>query len=89
MPAYRICFSCTFIIPRCGDALKMIFLSPVMQHIMCGIPMEDLQGTRAIYQPGTPRKVYIVSLCYNFNILISYTERTKDISERSTTDTSW
>eukprot|EP00731_Ephydatia_muelleri_P006261 Em0003g509a len=41
---------------KCGDALKMIFLSPVMQHIMCGIPMEDLQGTRAIYQPGTPRK---------------------------------
>eukprot|EP00731_Ephydatia_muelleri_P034233 Em0051g25a len=41
---------------RCGDTLKMIFLTPVMQHIMCGIPVEDLQGAQAIYQPGAPRK---------------------------------
>lgn len=51
---------------RCGDALKMIFLTPVMQHIMCGIPMEDLQGVRTIYQPGAPRKkghkIYIKDL---------------------------
>lgn len=53
-PAYQTYFSHTFIMHRCGDALMKIFQSPVMQYIMCGIPMDDLHGTRLFINQEHP-----------------------------------
>ena len=41
---------------RCGDAVKEIYHSVFMQHVVFGIPMQDVQQ-KPLYAPGTPRKV--------------------------------
>ena len=40
---------------RCGDAVKEIYHSVFMQHVVFGIPMQDVQQ-KPLYAPGTPRK---------------------------------
>ena len=41
---------------------KELFVSPCMQHVMCGIPMIELHQDRAIYKVGAPRKA-----CYRIS----------------------
>lgn len=45
--------------PRCGTALKELYFSTFIQHIMRGISMKELLAEKSIYQPGTARKVYV------------------------------
>ena len=44
---------------RCGDALKELFFTPFLQHMIRGISMQELLGHKAIYQPGVARKVCV------------------------------
>ena len=48
---------------RCG---KELFFSPCMQHVMCGIPMMELNQDRDIYKVGAPQKVYFIVLVKHF-----------------------
>ena len=41
---------------------KELFVSPCMQHVMCGIPTIELHQDRAIYKVGAPRKA-----CYRIS----------------------
>ena len=51
---------------RCGEALKMLFTSPTLQHFLSCTPMREANSERAIYQPGTLK--YLKLLC-NFALL--------------------
>ena len=42
---------------RCSLDLKELLSSDVIQHVVCGIPYKELRKSRAIYQPGSARKV--------------------------------
>eukprot|EP00731_Ephydatia_muelleri_P035783 Em0160g4a len=48
--------SSSFSAERCGTALRDLYSSAFVQHIMRGISMQELFAGKAIYQPGTPRK---------------------------------
>eukprot|EP00731_Ephydatia_muelleri_P001801 Em0001g1801a len=50
--------SSAFSAESCGDALQELFSCKYMSHIMCGIPIKELQGNKGIYQPGSPRKAW-------------------------------
>ena len=54
----KICDNC---IHRFGGALKDMHSSPFVQHVICGISLQELHADRVIYQPRTPGKV--VSKC--------------------------
>eukprot|EP00731_Ephydatia_muelleri_P011829 Em0006g723a len=41
---------------RCGGALKELYFTPLLQHMVRGISMRELLGHKAIYQPGVARK---------------------------------
>lgn len=41
---------------RCGGALKELYFTPFVQHMVRGISMQELLGHKAIYQPGVARK---------------------------------
>eukprot|EP00731_Ephydatia_muelleri_P029194 Em0020g838a len=41
---------------RCGGALKELYFTPLLQHMVHGISMRELLGHKAIYQPGVARK---------------------------------
>ena len=47
---------------RCGGALKELYFTPLLQHMVRGIFMRELLGHKAFYQPGVARKV-CVFLC--------------------------
>ena len=51
---------------RCGNGTKEFFFSPCMQHLMCGIPMMELNQDRDIYKVGAPQKVYFIVLVKHF-----------------------
>ena len=57
-----IIFEYLVIMFRCGGALKELYFTPLLQHMVRGISMRELLGHKAIYQPGVARKV-CVFLC--------------------------
>ena len=42
---------------RCGEHLRGLFSSPIVQHFLCGVPFSELLKENSIYQPGCLRKV--------------------------------
>ena len=44
---------------RCGGALKELYFTPLLQHMVRGISMQKLLGHKAIHQPGVARKVCV------------------------------
>ena len=42
---------------KVGDAVKEIYHSAFMQHVVFGIPMQDVQNQKTLYKPGAPPKV--------------------------------
>lgn len=62
------------LVDRCGEDLKILFSNPDIQHFLNSIPMCDLKSDKAIYQPGTLRKVSApcinsASVCMHSNSL--------------------
>ena len=57
-----IIFEYLVIMFRCGGALKELYFTPLLQHMVRGISMRELLGHKAIYQPGVARKVCVL-LC--------------------------
>ena len=59
-----IIFEYLVIMFRCGGALKELYFTPLLQHMVRGISMRELLGHKAIYQPGVARKVCVcVCVC--------------------------
>ena len=59
-----IIFEHLVIMFRCGGALKELYFTPLLQHMVRGISMRELLGHKAIYQPGVARKVRVcVCVC--------------------------
>uniref|UniRef100_A0A1X7UVS3 C2H2-type domain-containing protein n=1 Tax=Amphimedon queenslandica TaxID=400682 RepID=A0A1X7UVS3_AMPQE len=42
---------------QCGEHLRGLFSSPIVQHFLCGIPFSELLKENLIYQPGCLRKL--------------------------------
>ncbi|KAL5509203.1 hypothetical protein EMCRGX_G004533 [Ephydatia muelleri] len=51
-----IIFEYLVIMFRFGVALKELYFTPLLQHMVRGISMRELLGHKAIYQPGVARK---------------------------------
>ena len=54
-----IIFEYLVIMFRCGGALKELYFTQLLQHMVRGISMRELRGHKAIYQPGVARKVCV------------------------------
>ena len=54
-----IIFEYLVIMFRFGVALKELYFTPLLQHMVRGISMRELLGHKAIYQPGVARKVCV------------------------------
>eukprot|EP00731_Ephydatia_muelleri_P007136 Em0003g1384a len=53
---------------RCGGALKELYFTPLLQHMVRGISMRELLGHKAIYQPGVARKMKYGILLTTFKL---------------------